>query len=195
MKDTLVSLGTYSQALIHAGGGNYELEAPTLINPLQTIASACTNMVVAEGRVRAQLGPSAEAVLAPHRDTVIVPLADALVRANSRDGAGAVQAAGNAVESHLAAMAARMNVNIVNAHGIGQKLNRFAVAPRRLPSKLIQIGSYLGAIRNAADHGADPDINNLSWQVRDATGLEYVFVACSFVASTIALEQNDPPEI
>jgi hypothetical protein len=124
----------------------------------------------------------------------IVPLATALIKANNRDGEGAVQAAGNAVESHSTAMATRMGVNLAGANGIIEKLNKFA-NPRRLPRKLIQIGGYLGAVRNAADHGPDADINNLSWQIRVATGLEYVFVACSFIAATIGIERNDPPAI
>jgi hypothetical protein len=195
IKDTLISLGTYSRALVTEGGGNYQLEAASLVNALQAIASAATDMTVAEGRIRSQLGPVAENVLAPQRDTVIVPLADALVRANNRDGAGAVQAAGNAVESHITAMAGRMAISLTGTTGIMQKLNRFGGTPRHLPMKIIHIGSYLGAIRNAADHGPDADINNASWQIRDATGLEYVFVACSFIAATIGIERNDPPEI
>jgi hypothetical protein len=51
----------------------------------------------------------AQAVLAPDRDAIIVPLADALMKANVRNGRGAVQQAGNAVESHIVAMAARLN--------------------------------------------------------------------------------------
>lgn len=194
VKDTLVSLGTYSRSLIPEGGGNYQLDAPSLSNALQTIAAACVGVTTAEGRIRDQLGPVAEALLAPQRDTVIVPLADALIRANNRDGAGAVQAAGNAVESHITAMATRMNVALTGATGIIQKLSRFS-NQRRLPRKIIQIGDYLGSIRNAADHGPDPDINNASWQIRDATGLEYVFVACSFIAATAGIEKGAPPEI
>jgi hypothetical protein len=195
VKDTLISLGTFSRALVPEGGGNYQLDAASLVNALQVIASACKDMTMAEGRIRSQLGPLAEAALAPQRDTVIVPLADALVRANNRDGAGAVQAAGNAIESHITAMAGRLGVDLTGATGIIQKLNQFAGNPRRLPKKLIHIGSYLGAIRNAADHGPDTDINNASWQIRDATGLEYVFVACSFIAATLGIERHDPPEI
>lgn len=194
VKETLISLGTYSRALVTEGGGNYQLEAQSLVNALQVIASACSDMTTAEGRIRSQLGPPAEAALAQHRDTVIVPLADALMRANNRDAPGAVQAAGNAVESHITAMAARLNVALAGANGIIEKLNRFA-NPRRLPRKLVQVGTYLGGIRNAADHGPDPDINNGSWQIRDATGLEYVFVACSFIAATLAIERGDPAEI
>jgi hypothetical protein len=195
IKDTLISLGTYSRALVPEGGGNYQLETESMLNALQTIASATKDMVSAEGRIRAQLGPGAETALQTQRDTVIIPLADALIRANNRDGAGAVQSAGNAVESHITSMALRMGVALTSATGIISKLDKFSAQPRHLPKKLIQIGSYLGAIRNAADHGIDPDINNSSWQIRDATGLEYVFVACSFIAATIAIEKGTTPEI
>lgn len=195
VKETLISLGTFSRALVHEGGGNYQLDAASLMNSLQVIAAACKDMTIAEGRIRDQLGPLAQAVLAPQRDAVIVPLADALMRANNRDGSGAVQQAGNAVESHITAMAARMTVDLTGANGIMEKISKFGGTPRRMPRKLIHIGSYLGAIRNAADHGPDADINNDPCEIRDATALEYVFVACSFIAATIGIERNQPPEI
>lgn len=197
VKETLISLGTFARALVHEGGGHFQLDKSPLANSLQQIASAATDMVIAEGLIRNQLGVLAQTVLQAHRDDVIVPLADALMRANVRDGSGAVQQAGNAVESHIVALATRMTppVNVAGANGIIEKLNRFAVAPRRLPRYIVHIGSYLGAIRNAADHGPDADINNQPWEIRDATGLEYVFVACSFIAATIALERGQPPEI
>lgn len=195
VKDTLISLGTFSRALVPEGGGHYQLEKEPLANSLQQIATAATDMIIAEGLIRNQLGALAEGVLAPDRAAIIVPLADALMKANVRNGRGAVQQAGNAVESHIVAMAGRMTVNVAGANGIIEKLNRFAVAPRRLPRNIVHIGSYLGAIRNAADHGPDADINNLPWEIRDATGLEYVFVACSFIAATIGLERNQPPQI
>lgn len=197
VKETLISLGTFARALVHEGGGHYQLGKEPLANSLETIAAACSDMIIAEGRIRDQLGALAQTVLQPQRDAIIVPLADALMKANVRNASGAVQQAGNAVESHIVAMAARMNppVNVAGANGIIEKLNRFAAAPRRLPRYIVHIGSYLGAIRNAADHGPDADINNQPWEIRDATGLEYVFVACSFIAATIGLERNQPSEI
>ena len=193
IKDTLISLGTYSHALITEGGGNYQLETGSLDNMLRTVALACTDLVAAEARVRIQLGPAAEAIVS--REFVILPLAEALIRAKNQDGSGAVQAAGNAVESHIDAIAGRMGVALGTATGIISKLGKFATTPRHLPAKLIHVGSYLGAIRNAADHGPDPDIANASWQIRKATALEYVYAACSFIAATIGIERGDPPEI
>lgn len=195
VKETLISLGTYSRALIPEGGGHYQLDAASLFNALTKIAASCIDMVQAEGRIRDQLGPEATAVV--NRENVIVPLADALFKANQRDPDGAVQQAGNAVESHIVAMAGRMvpPVNVAGANGIAQKLSRFGGTPRRLPMKLVHVGEYLSAIRNAADHGVDIDISNQPWLIRDATGLEYVFVACSFIAATIGIERNQPPAI
>lgn len=195
VKETLISLGTYSRALIPSGANDFKIDASSLRSALKTLASSCTDMVQAELRIRDQIGPRAAQVAS--RNNVILPLADALFKANQRDPDGAVQQAGNAVESHIVEMAARMvpPVNVAGANGIAQKLTRFQT-PRRLPMKLIHIGGYLGAVRNAADHGAaDADIPGNSWQVREATGLEYVFVACSFIAATIAYESNEPPQI
>jgi len=195
IKETLVNLGSFSRALVHSGGGHYQLEQEPLANFLQQIAASCTDMMQAEFRIRALLG--AEAAATVNRDNVLVPLADALFKANQRDPDGAVQQAGNAVESHIVEMAGRMGVSVAGASGIASKLLRFQNQnPRRLPMKLIHVGNYLGAVRNAADHGAaDADIPGAMWQIRDATGLEYVFVACSFIAASRARELNQPPQI
>jgi hypothetical protein len=195
VRDTLISLGTYARALVTEGGGSYQLETGAAVNMLQILAAACTELTAAEARIRSQLGPVAEASLASLRDTVILPLADALLRAKTRDGSGAIQAAGNAVEAHIDALAGRMGVSLAGASGIMSKLSKFGGNPRRLPMKLVHIGSYLGAVRNAADHGTDADINNSAWQIRDATAIEYVYVACSFIAASIGIERNDPAEI
>lgn len=57
VKETLISLGTYSGALVAEVGGHYQLDAASLANALTKIASSCTDIVQAEGRVRDQLGP------------------------------------------------------------------------------------------------------------------------------------------
>lgn len=193
IRDTLISLGTYSHALVTEGGGNYQLEVGASDNMLQIIAVACTDLVAAEARIRSQLGPAAEAKAT--REYVILPLADALLRAKNHDPSGAVQAAGNAVESYIDALAGRMGVVLGSATGIISKLTKFGTAPRHLPAKVIHVGSYLGAVRNAADHGPDPDIGGASWQIRDATGVEYVYVACSFISACVGIENGDPAEI
>jgi hypothetical protein len=95
-----------------------------LENTLQIIAVSCSDITAEEARVRLEIGPTGEATVS--RDSAILPLADALIRAKSRDGSGADQAAGNAVEGHIDAMAARMSVAMGTATGIMSKPEKFA---------------------------------------------------------------------
>lgn len=189
--DTLVSLGTYSHALVTEGGGRYRPEEAAIENPIEALTQACRDAASSETRIREQLGPDASGIVS--RDEVIIPLANALLRGKSGDSRGAVVAAGNAIESYLDALATRLSVALRGAPGINAKLDQFDQAGK-LPKKLMYMGKYLGHIRNAADHGIDPDVN-ASWSIRRATGVEYVFVACSFIAAVTSRERGNPPEI
>ncbi len=190
IKDTLLSLGTYGHALITEGGGRYSQSAAPLANTLHDLMAAVQTAAAAEARIRQQLGTEAAAGVS--RDEVIVPLSDAWIRAQAQDGRGAVVAAGNAVESFLTALAGRTNTNITGANGINAKLDKFPTAT--IPKKLVNVGKYLGHVRNAADHGVDPDVG-AGWAIRDATGIEYVYVACSFISAVVARERGHPPQI
>lgn len=53
------------------------------------------------------------------------------------------------------------------------------------------IESYLGHLRNAADHGVDQEIG-AEWEIADNAGIEYVFVACSFIAAVTRRENGGP---
>jgi hypothetical protein len=190
VRDTLTNLGTYSQALVAEGGGRFRVDTVAAENPLRELADACDNAADAEIRIREQLGQGAVGLL--DYGNVIVPLGDALLRAKGGDGRGAVVTAANAVESFLVARAQAVNVNLTNANGINAKLERFRQAG--LSDKIVGIGHYLGHVRNAADHGVDAAVN-AAWIIRPATGVEYVFVACSFIAATAGLQVGQPPTI
>jgi len=193
IKDTLISLGTYSHALDTEGGGLFIPADDAIENRLLALAQACRNVVAAEARIRVQMGDAAAELVS--RNDVFLPLANALLKAASGDSSGAVVLAGNAVESYLEGLAARIGgVNLTGAAGLNAKLDRFSAASA-LPRKLIQVGKYLGHIRNAADHGlGDPDVN-APWSIQESTGTEYVYVACSFISAVTAKEQGQPPRI
>lgn len=194
IKDTLISLGTYSQALLTEGGGRYSPGRQAFENPLGLIARACEDIAAAEAVIRSKIA-NAIALCPPAE--VIEPLADALFRATNNDPRGAVVTAGNAVESYLVERANRMGVNISGATGINAKVDRFdhsTAGTNRLPKKLVFVGKYLGHIRNAADHGIDSDVG-AAWEITPSTGIEYVHVACSFVVATAANEKREPPII
>jgi hypothetical protein len=193
IKDTLISLGTYSHALVTEGGGRYKSAEMSMDNTLQSMSQACSDATLAEHRIREQLGQDAASFAS--RNDVIVPLSDGLLRATQADPRGAVLVAGNAIESYLDSLASHLSppIPLTGATGINAKLEKFQQASR-LPKKLINVGKYLGHVRNAADHGIDPE-TGASWTIRKATGLEYLYVACSFISSTYSRSQGKPPEI
>jgi hypothetical protein len=191
VKDTLISLGTFSQALAGEGGARYLPVPAPAANRMEELAAAAEDVAAAEGRVRAQVGPGTAQVCSPQ--DVIRPLADALMRAANGDGRGAVVAAGNAVESYLTEFGARAGIDLTGAHGINAKVQRLAEAGVIAP-KIAAIGRYLGNIRNGADHGVDPDVG-AAWAIRPSTGIEFVYVACSFIAVCRNHELGDPPEL
>jgi hypothetical protein len=192
IRDTLVNLGGYSQALVSEGGGRYHAQDKPSDHVLFILARGCADLAAAEGRIREQLGTDASESVS--REEVILPIANALLRAKESDGRGAVVDAANGVESFLSAVGNRAGVAAVAAApGLNAKLEQLRIA-NILPSKLIFMGKYLGHIRNAADHGVDPEVN-APWAIRDATGIEYVFVACSFIAAAVNHENHEPPQI
>ena len=101
--------------------------------------------------------------------------------------------AGNAMDSYLAALGTRLGVVLTGAHGINAKLDELRRA-NQMPMKLLNMGKYLGHVRNAADHGVDTDVG-VAWSIRPATGVEYVFVACSFIAARTSRERGEPAQI
>lgn len=191
IRDTLVSLGGYAQSLASLGGGRYAPPEEPVGSYLSAIAEACTDDAAAQLAVRERLGADLVAVVS--YDDVIVPLGKALLKAGQRDPRAAVVEAGNAVESYLAEWAHRVGVNVANDHGINAKVVALASA-HQIPAKLVSASKYLGHLRNAADHGIDPDVA-AAWNVQDSTGIEYPFVALSFLVSCRQKELGGPPII
>ncbi len=178
IKDALVSLGTYTHALVAEGGGKYRLDSTPYSNVLKDVVDASRDALSAESRVRLQIGPDL-AIPVPAL-TVIRPLADAIVRARSGDARGTIVAAGNAIESYLVFDAARVGVNLTGATGVNAKLDKYTAA--RMPKKIAAIGKAIGNIRNAADHGIDPDVN-AAWDIDEQTGVVFPFLCTSFIAA------------
>jgi hypothetical protein len=187
IKDTLISLGTYTNAISVEGGGKYKANFTEVSSQLKELADACNDLAGAEARIREQIGLYSDDL---DINEVIRPLANALLRAGANQPAQAVNEAATAIESYLARLAQRMGVNLAGANGIGQKMDKFRTN-NDLPKKTVEAGKYLAQIRNAADHGVDvdPDVGSV-WVIQESTAIEYVFVACSFIKSCGARENN-----
>jgi len=191
IKETLISLGTYSHALDTEGGGLYVSADAAAENHLLRLAQACKDAAAAEARIRLQIGDEATQIV--DRSEVVVSLANALLKAASGDARGAVLLAGNAIESYLEGLASRKGVDVTGSPGINAKLERFATA-NAIPKKLLHVGKYLGHVRNAADHGIDTEIN-ATWTIQESTGTEYVYVSCSFIHSITGAEKGHYSQI
>jgi hypothetical protein len=144
---------------------------------------------VAEQAIRQHIGLRADVV---DRGEVLIPLANALLNASAGRPADAVADAARGVESFLARLASRQGVSLAGANGINQKLDRFRPG-NQLPKKVVEAAKYLGHVRNAADHGVDvdPDVGHV-WEIQQATGLQYVYVACSFISAALEREAGGP---
>jgi hypothetical protein len=184
--DTLVSLGTFAGAIASLGGGQYRVIPPPEEAPLLVLALSAGDEAAAEALIRQRLDPHSPGI--PSRNEVVLPLAKALLRAKTGDGDGAVLDAGNAVESFLVEYGQRVGLGLTTQNGINSKVNELRTH-NKLPSKLVGMSGYLGHLRNAADHGVDPDIGS-AWTIGAKSGLEYVFVACSFITSVLLYERN-----
>ena len=191
VKDTLISLGTYSGALGTEGGGVYVPTDEAIGNDVLLMAQSCKDIAAAEARIRLQIGEAGDVVVS--REEVLIPLSSALLKAAAGDARNAVVLAGNAVESYLVELAGRVAVVLAGATGINAKLDKFGQA-NKLPKKLIAVGKYLGNVRNAADHGIDAEVG-AAWSILESTGTEFVFVACSFIAAATINERGQPPRI
>lgn len=186
IKDTLVNLATYSGALASGGGGTYQPDSSPIADVFTGLAASCADQAGAEAKVVGLLG--ATVANSVSRANVLTPLSAGLIHAVAGDSREAVLQAGIAVENFLVDFAAAQTVSLANANGINSKLEKLQAAGK-LPKKLVFKGKYLGHVRNAADHGVDNEVN-AAWQIRASTGQEFVYVACSLIATIFAMNEG-----
>src|SRR5680860_457036 len=156
IQGTLISLGQYSQAINAIGAGQYTVVGSQSVDVYDGLLNGCSDLAGADLFLRKRIGKSVSE--SASNEDVISPLVDSVLRAANSDARGAVVEAGNAVESYLTELAARLSVNVSTDHGINAKVSKIAAQHGNvIPPKLTNVSKYLGHIRNAADHGIDPD--------------------------------------
>lgn len=181
VKETLLSLATYSGALTAGQGNTYERDARGLTALLDELAAGSLEVAEATLTIREELGDAAALV---DYDQVILPLVAGLRHAAASSGREAVLQAGIAVENFLTAVATDHATSITGANGINAKMDRLQQAGH-YPPKLLNVCKYVGHVRNAADHGADADIG-APWNISAQTGRNYVFVAINLIRAMLA---------
>ena len=181
LEETLLDLGTYTRAITSMGGGRFEAADPPAGNDLERVAELASGIAQAEAQVALALGD--EVAQWVSRSEVLEPLTDALVKSQAAADA-AVHAAGNAVENYLNQLGAAAGCPVDAVTGVNGKAQDL-LNGKVIPKKLFNVSKYLGHVRNGADHGADPETGK-SWDIDSSTGINYIFVACSFIKSCYA---------
>jgi hypothetical protein len=185
IKDTLISLGQYTQSIESAGAGIFNV-APLVHRDapfLRVLQQVVSDREASKTHVRRRLGDQATSWIDPHQ--VLDPLVTGLQKlADPTDTKGPIQYAGNAIDSFLAQVAREKSVPVASAHGINAKAS--ALLDRKVIAKKQKaLLKYLGDIRNAADHGTDSEIGT-TWDIAGETTIEYVSVAVSAIRSIVA---------
>jgi len=187
---TFISLGTYAHSLSSTGGGQYRImEGPTPEH-FQILDQVVQSRELAEVSVRRRLGAEAAGEIS------VQEVLDPLITSYQQAGQAAANArspivfAGNAVESYLVQLGNSHAVNLQNAHGINAKATELERQGFIL-TKHLNMLRYLGHVRNATDHGTDPDPDvGHTWTVTPHTAVEYVHVSMSVIRVLVAHSHN-----
>lgn len=191
VKNGLLSLATYSGALKAVHGNTYERDHKGIAVLLDELMQGSAEQADAEHTIRSQLSKDVADKIS--RQHVIEPLAVGLRHALAGNGPEAVLHSGNAVDSFLTWYAGEVSANIEGATGINAKVVRLQ-KQERMPGKIQNVSKYLGHVRNAADHGIDPEVSE-SWHITSQTGRNYIFVAIGFIRAAVMFSTSKQYEI
>ena len=121
------------------------------------------------------------------------PLLDAFqkIQADSIDTRAIVVYSANAFESFLDDWATKNGISIAGKQGITQKKDALTSCISKKHRGMID---YIAQVRNAADHGANPDEEHIMWTISEETSILYPrIVACLIKA--ICLRENGISEV
>jgi hypothetical protein len=181
--NTLINLGTYTGSLTHLGGGRYEANTTKGFAFLEAFAAVIADREDARIIIRGRLGEDVFGWI----DTVNVfePLVDGLLSCGNakNDSRPPIIHSANAVESFLVQVGNHYpGVVIAGKNGIISKANEIINTRHHLTTKHFGLFEYLGHVRNASDHGMDPNIGAM-WTISAETALEYFQVSLSAIRS------------
>jgi len=188
--NTLSDLGTYSNSLRIEAGGLLTPRGRDDEGYLSVTSEVMDDRQTALLFVTKRIGTRAAQWVDPN--SVFEPLVTAYQRsanAHSESRAPIVHAA-NAVESFLEQFSAARGVSLGGAAGINAKAQALRSSqPPAITTKHLNLMKYLGHVRNAADHGIDPETNQ-PWEISETTAHEYVHVAMTAISSLVSFHQD-----
>jgi hypothetical protein len=192
VRHILADLGTYCGSITPQAGGRYEVPAGSGI-PLAYVAGL-GELPAREQDLRNCLLRLGGEDFLDFLDThdVTTALAAAFARAGDESTAPeSVGYVGNAFENFLAGLAATKTppVDLAMCQGLISKAERLK-SEACIATKHLGYASYLGHLRNAADHGSDPETGK-QWVITSRSAAEACQVAVSAMLSCFRFMSGD----
>lgn len=177
IKNTFINISTYAKAMINDGAGSYKLNEDN-VTYVEILDLALKFKANDTSALQDQLGSEVYEYL--DKTNVFAPLSDAYskIQAASLELKPIILYAGNAFESFLLQIANDNQISLSGKNGIMQKSDALSSV---LPKKHRGMIGYIGQVRNAADHGTDPDEDGKTWTVSEDTALLYPILVTSII--------------
>lgn len=189
IRETLLSLGQFSGSLSYSPQTGYVLSRSEGADEFLAAADAMSLVGASvEDFLRERLGLDSYNYIQDEQDDIITHLRAALARVVADEvDEGTVRLIANACENFLVKLANETApaVDLAGANGIISKADRLK-ASGVIAQKHMGYMTFLGQLRNAADHGIDPDID-LDWSVSPESARLGAFVLISMIRSVVAL--------
>lgn len=190
VKNTLISIATYAKALKSEGANLYSFVED--VDAVGIIEAALRSANITENSLRTYWGENLYTFV--NTSNVFAPLVEALQKTHSgiMDVRSIVVCAANAFESFLADFAIRKGVSLSGRNGILQKRDALSAHISKKHRGMIE---FVGQVRNAADHGADPDENNQVWTISNETARIYPCIIAALIKAIFSRDATGSIEV
>lgn len=186
IRNTIINIGTYSRSLINDGASSYKFNQDD-VNYIEILELALKFKSNDDNALVNQLGEDAFSYV--DRDRVFSPLSEAYSKIQniSSDKNSIILYVGNAFESFLQQIADDNQVSLQSKNGISAKTDALSNVLSKKHRGMIQ---YVIQIRNAADHGADPDENGKVWSIADDTAQFVPLIVANLIKDIVSYKNG-----
>lgn len=185
IRNTFINIATYSKAMINDGANSYKLNQDE-VSYIEILELALKFKSNDDNALRIHLGNHVCEFI--DTEKVFNPLSDAysLIQNSETEPKAPILYAGNAFESFLQQIADAHAVSLIGKHGISQKSDTLNAVLSKKHRGMI---NYISQVRNAVDHGADPEEDGKIWNISDGTAQMYPIIVASIIKN-IVLKEN-----
>lgn len=181
IRNTIINIGTYSRSLINDGANSYEFNQDD-VSYIELLNLALKFKANDDNILNNQLGE--EACNYIDSEKVLKPLSEAYskIQNDDSDRKSIILYASNAFESFLQQIADDNAISLVGKNGINNKSDALCNVISRKHRGMI---NYISQVRNAADHGADPDEDGQVWEISDSTAHFYPLLVAGIIKNIV----------